>query len=134
MVKKADVLLENYIPGKLDELGLGYEDLKLINPGLVYCSISGFGGTGPYAKKPGLDVIAASIGGLLSITGPEDGDPCKVGVAITDLTTGLYAKGAILAALYQRTKTNQGMKIDCNLLSTQVSILANLGRIVSSYS
>ena len=127
LIKKSDVFVENYIPGKLTELGLGYEELKKINPGLIYCSISGFCSTGPYEKRPGLDVIAASVGGLLSTTGPENGEPCKVGVAITDLTTGLYAKGAILAALYQKHKTNLGMKIDCNLLSTQVSLLANLG-------
>ncbi|RWS06847.1 succinate--hydroxymethylglutarate CoA-transferase-like protein [Dinothrombium tinctorium] len=126
LVAKSDVFIENYIPGKLHSLGLGYEHLKKINPGLIYCSISGFGSTGPYAKRPGFDVIAASVGGLLSITGPENGPPCKVGVAITDITTGLYANGAILAALYQRQQTGVGTKIDCNLLSSQVSVLVNL--------
>lgn len=108
-------------------MGLGYDQLKKINPKLVYASITGFGPDGPYATRAGYDVIAASMGGLLSITGPEDGEPCKVGVAITDITTGLYANGAILAALHQRSKTNEGCKIDCNLLSSQVSVLVNLG-------
>ena len=127
LVAQSDVFIENYIPGKLSEMGLGYDDLSKINPGIIYCSISGFGPTGPYARRAGFDVIAASMGGLLAITGPEGGAPCKVGVASTDLSTGLYAHGAILAALHQRTHTGLGMKIDCNLLSTQVSLLANLG-------
>ena len=108
-------------------MGLGYDRLKRVNPRLIYASITGFGPDGPYAKRAGYDVIAASMGGLLSITGPEDGEPCKVGVAITDITTGLYANGAILAALHQRSKTGEGCKIDCNLLSSQVSVLVNLG-------
>ncbi|GIY87724.1 hypothetical protein CEXT_166321 [Caerostris extrusa] len=97
-----------------------------IAPHLIYCSVTGFGSTGPYSTRPGFDVIAASIGGLLNITGPENGEPCKVGVAITDLSTGLYAHGAIMAALLQRIKTGNGQKIDCNLLSTQVSLLINI--------
>ncbi|RWS27401.1 hypothetical protein B4U80_11578, partial [Leptotrombidium deliense] len=124
---KSDVFVENYLPGKMDELGLGYKELKNLNPRLIYCSISGFGNDGPYAERAGLDLIAASVGGLMSITGPENGDPCKVGIAITDVTTGLYAKGSILAALYNRQTTGLGSKIECNLLSTQVSTLINLG-------
>ncbi|EAT32316.1 AAEL015557-PA [Aedes aegypti] len=126
MARKCDVLVENYIPGKLDEFGLGYEDLKQIAPSLIYCSITGYGSVGPYRNKPGYDVIAASMGGLLHITGSEDGPPSKVGVAITDIATGLYAHGAILAALLQRTRTNCGQKIDVNLLSTQVACLINV--------
>lgn len=86
---------------------------------LTFFSI-GYGSTGPYSNRAGFDVIAASVGGLLSITGPESGGPCKTGVALTDLATGLYAYGAIMAALLQRQKTGQGQKIDCDLLSTQV--------------
>lgn len=108
-------------------MGLGYEEMKAINPKIIYCSITGFGSDGPYATRAGYDVIAASMGGLLSITGPLGGEPCKVGVAITDLTTGLYAKGAIMTALFQRERTGVGCKVEANLLSTQVSILANLG-------
>ncbi|XP_019932889.3 succinate--hydroxymethylglutarate CoA-transferase [Aedes albopictus] len=126
MARKCDVLVENYIPGKLDEFGLGYKDLKKIAPSLIYCSITGYGPVGPYRNKPGYDVIAASMGGLLHITGSENGPPSKVGVAITDIATGLYAHGAILAALLQRTKTNRGQKIDVNLLSTQVACLINV--------
>ncbi|GFY51135.1 succinate--hydroxymethylglutarate CoA-transferase [Trichonephila inaurata madagascariensis] len=124
---KSDVLVENFVPGKLSSFGLDYSSLKQIAPHLIYCSITGYGSTGPYATRPGFDVIAASMSGLLSITGPEDGEPCKVGVAMTDLATGLYAHGAIMAALFQRMKTGKGQKIDCNLLSTQVSLLVNIG-------
>ncbi|KAG8180659.1 hypothetical protein JTE90_025364 [Oedothorax gibbosus] len=124
---KSDVLVENYIPDKLKKFGLDFQSLHAVAPHLVYCSITGYGSTGPYSSRPGYDVIAASIGGLLNITGPQSGDPCKVGVAVTDLATGLYAHGAIMAALLQRSKTGRGQKIDCNLLSTQVSLLANIG-------
>lgn len=127
LVEKSDILIENYIPGKLSEMKMGFEDLRSINPGLIYCSISGYGPTGPYAQKPGYDVIAASMGGLLHITGAENGPPAKVGVAMTDLATGLYAHGAILAALLHRNKTGKGQKIDVNLFSTQLSCLINVG-------
>lgn len=127
LAKVSDVLIENYVPGKLDQLGIGYNDLKDIAPQLVYLSLTGYGSKGPYSKRPGYDVIAASIGGLLDITGPIDGEPCKVGVAMTDLATGLFAHGAIMAALIQRSKTGLGQKIDCNLLSTQVATLINIG-------
>lgn len=124
---KSDILIENFIPGKLISYGLDYETLHKKAPHLIYCSISGYGSSGPYSSRAGYDVIAASIGGLLSITGPEDGDPCKTGVALIDLATGLYAQGAIMAALLQRIKTGMGQKIDCDLLSSQVSLLANIG-------
>ncbi|XP_034949747.1 succinate--hydroxymethylglutarate CoA-transferase-like isoform X1 [Chelonus insularis] len=126
LAKTSDVLIENYVPGKLDEMALGYKDLEKVAPHLIYCSLTGYGSQGPYAKRPGYDVIAASIGGLLHITGPKDGAPCKIGVAMTDLATGLYAHGAIIAALLQRTKTNRGQWIECNLLSTQVASLINV--------
>lgn len=127
LVQQADILVENFLPGALDKLGLGYETLSKLNNRLIYASISGFGSTGPYATRAGFDVIASSMGGLLSITGPENGPPCRVGVAITDLTTGLYAHGAILAALHQRSVTGSGCKVEANLLSSQVSVLVNLG-------
>ncbi|XP_012272977.1 succinate--hydroxymethylglutarate CoA-transferase isoform X1 [Orussus abietinus] len=126
LIKECDVLVENYVPGKLKEMGLGYEDIRKIAPKLIYCSLTGYGSTGPYASKPGYDVIAASVGGLMHITGPKDGPPCKVGVAMTDLATGLYAHGAIMAALLQRAKTNEGQWIQCDLLSTQVASLINV--------
>lgn len=126
LVKKSDILVENYIPGTLDNLGLGYSDMNELNARLVYCSITGFGDSGPYCKRSGYDVIAASVGGLMHITGPENGEPCKIGVAMTDLATALYAHGAIMASLLQRDSTGKGQKINCDLLSTQVSLLVNL--------
>jgi len=107
-------------------LGLGYENLKEENEKLIYCSITGYGPDGPYSDRGGYDVIASSIGGLNYITGPEDGEPCRVGVAMTDITTGLLAKSSILSALYNREKTGLGAKIDCNLLSSQVSVLTHI--------
>ncbi|XP_068156043.1 succinate--hydroxymethylglutarate CoA-transferase [Drosophila tropicalis] len=127
LARISDVFVENYVPGTLDRYGLGYEQLKEINPKLVYCTLSGYGSTGPYAKRPGYDVIASSMGGLLHITGQPDGPPSKVGVAVTDIATGLYAHGAILAALYQRERTQRGQKIDVDLLSTCCSLLINVG-------
>ncbi|CAH1645204.1 unnamed protein product [Spodoptera littoralis] len=129
LARKCDVLVENFVPGKLDQLEIGYDKLKVINPKLIYCAITGFGPTGPYAKKPGYDVIAAAMGGLLNTTGEPDGDPCKAGVAITDITTGLHAFGAIMTALYYREKTGKGQRIDCNLLSTQISSMINIATI-----
>ncbi|XP_037312093.1 succinate--hydroxymethylglutarate CoA-transferase isoform X2 [Pungitius pungitius] len=114
-----DVLVENFLPGKLARLGLGYEQLCAVNPGLVYCSISGYGQTGPQAQSPGYDSIASAVSGMMYITGSEDGEPVRPGVAMTDLATGLYAHGAVMAALLQRHKTGRGVHIDCNLLSSQ---------------
>ncbi|KAH3843885.1 succinate--hydroxymethylglutarate CoA-transferase-like [Dreissena polymorpha] len=126
LAKKSDVLIENFVPGKLTDMGLGFEQMSRIAPHLVYCSITGYGHGGPDASRPGYDVIVAATAGLTHITGPEDGEPCKVGVAMTDLSTGLYAHGAILAALLHRRKTGRGQHIDCNLLSTQVASLVNI--------
>lgn len=127
LAKQCDVMVENYIPGKLDQYNLSYKHLNVIAPQLIYCSITGYGQTGPYSKRAGYDVIVSGVGGLMHITGPEDGDPCKVGVAMTDLSTGLYAHGAILAAVLQRQITGRGQHIDCNLFSTQVASLINIG-------
>ncbi|XP_037312094.2 succinate--hydroxymethylglutarate CoA-transferase isoform X3 [Pungitius pungitius] len=121
-----DVLVENFLPGKLARLGLGYEQLCAVNPGLVYCSISGYGQTGPQAQSPGYDSIASAVSGMMYITGSEDGEPVRPGVAMTDLATGLYAHGAVMAALLQRHKTGRGVHIDCNLLSSQVSCLTHI--------
>ncbi|GAB0098554.1 CoA-transferase family III [Sergentomyia squamirostris] len=126
LTRKCDILVENYVPGKLKAFGLDYNSLRQINRGLIYCSITGYGGRGPYVNRPGYDVIAASMGGLIHITGAEDGAPAKVGVAMTDIATRLYAHGAILAALLSRQKTGKGQKIDVDLLSTQVSCLINV--------
>ncbi|KAI8596692.1 CoA-transferase family III domain-containing protein [Dissophora ornata] len=130
LVKKVDVLVENYVPGKLDEMGLGYEELKALNPRLIYASITGYGHTGPYRTRPGYDVMIEAEAGLMYITGEEDGTPVKVGVAVTDLTTGLNAHGAIMAAILARYRTGRGQHIDCALLDSQIVMLANIG---SSY-
>ena len=129
LVRKADVLVENYKVGGLKKYGLDYDSLSKINPGLIYCSITGFGQTGPYAERPGYDALVQAMGGLMSITGEPDstpgGGPQKVGVAVVDVLTGLYATSAILAALYHRTQSGQGQHIDIALLDVQVAALAN---------
>ncbi|KAF9182021.1 hypothetical protein BGZ50_005191 [Haplosporangium sp. Z 11] len=130
LVKKVDILVENYVPGKLDEMGLGYKQLSALNPRLIYTSITGYGQTGPYRTRPGYDVMIEAEAGLMYITGEENGTPVKVGVAVTDLTTGLYAHGAIMAAIIARYRTGRGQHIDCSLLDSQVVTLANIG---SSY-
>uniref|UniRef100_A0A3Q3X3C8 Uncharacterized protein n=1 Tax=Mola mola TaxID=94237 RepID=A0A3Q3X3C8_MOLML len=121
-----DVLVENYLPGKLEQMGLGYEHLSRVNPQLVYCSISGYGQSGPQSQSPGYDSIASAVSGMMHITGSEDGEPVRPGVAMTDLATGLYAHGAVMAALLQRHRTGSGAHIDCNLLSSQVSCLSHI--------
>ena len=126
LAKKSDVLIENFMPGKLKQMGLGYDDIKEIAPSLVYCSVTGYGQTGPYAGRGGYDVTAAAIGGLIHITGHPDGEPCRVGVAITDITTGLYAHGAIMAALLEKQRTGKGRYLDCSLLSSQVAVLSHI--------
>lgn len=126
LIREADVLVENFISGKLESMGLGYEDCKKINPRLVYASITGYGQTGPYRKAAGYDVIVEAEAGLMSITGEPDGPPCKVGVAATDIATGLYTHGAVLAGLLGRQKTGEGMWIDCNLFDSQIAGLTNV--------
>ncbi|XP_068199810.1 succinate--hydroxymethylglutarate CoA-transferase isoform X2 [Antennarius striatus] len=121
-----DVLVENYLPGKLEQMGLGYDQLSRGNPHLVYCSITGYGQTGPRCQSPGYDSIVSAVSGMMHITGPENGEPVRPGVAMTDLATGLYAHGAIMAALLQRERTGRGAHIDCNLLSSQVSCLSHI--------
>ncbi|KAE8597084.1 hypothetical protein XENTR_v10016348 [Xenopus tropicalis] len=126
LAKACDVFVENYIPGKLSKMGLGFEEIKEIAPHIIYCSITGYGQTGPLFQRAGYDAVACAMSGLMYITGPEDGDPVRPGVAMTDLATGLYAHGAIMAGLLQRSKTGKGMHIDCNLLSSQVACLSHV--------
>ncbi|XP_019749466.1 succinyl-CoA:glutarate CoA-transferase [Hippocampus comes] len=121
-----DVLMENFLPGKLSAMGLGYDELSGRNPALIYCSISGYGQSGPHNQRPGYDSIASAVSGMMHITGSEDGDPVRPGVAMTDLATGLYAHGAVLAALLQRHRTGRGAHVDCDLLSSQVSCLSHI--------
>lgn len=126
LVRRADVFVENFIPGTLDRLGLGYYDLRKVNPGLIYCSVSGYGSDGPYASRPGYDFIAQAEGGIMSVTGEPQGPPMKVGVAIADITTGMFAAAAILAALRHRDRTGQGQRVEVSLLESVVGWLANV--------
>ncbi|WP_306154824.1 CaiB/BaiF CoA-transferase family protein [Roseovarius sp. MMSF_3281] len=125
MVREADVVIENFKVGGLAKYGLDYDSLKQVNPGLIYCSITGFGQDGPYAHRAGYDYIIQGMSGLMSITGDPQGQPTKVGVAVTDVFTGVYASTAILAALHQRHATGEGQHIDMALLDVAVSVTAN---------
>lgn len=127
LAAQSDILIENYKVGTLPKMGLGYEDLKKVNPRLIYCSITGFGQNGPYKDKPGYDFMIQGMGGIMSITGDPDGPPMKVGVAIVDITAGLFACSAILAALRHRDRTGLGQYIDIALLDAVVAWLANVG-------
>lgn len=129
LAKNADVVLENFKVGGLAQYGLDYESLRAENPRLVYCSITGFGQTGPYANRPGYDFLIQGLGGLMSVTGVRAGEPGagpqKVGVALTDILTGLYATVGVLAALAHRDRTGEGQYIDLALLDVQIACLAN---------
>jgi crotonobetainyl-CoA:carnitine CoA-transferase CaiB-like acyl-CoA transferase len=127
LIDTADVLLENYKAGSLAKYNLDWPSVHARNPRLVYCSITGFGQTGPMAEEPGYDALIQAMGGLMSITGPNAESPTKVGVALTDLTTGLYSVIAILAALRERDLSGLGQHCDMALFDTQVSMLANVG-------
>ncbi|VWB25066.1 L-carnitine dehydratase/bile acid-inducible protein F [Burkholderia lata] len=130
LAAQSDVVLENYKVGQLKKYGLDYESLRAVKPDLVYCSVTGFGQTGPYAHRAGYDFIIQGIGGFMSITGERDGEPGggpqKAGVAIADLATGLYSTIAVLAALAHRDRTGEGQYIDMALLDVQVALLANM--------
>ena len=125
LVADADVLIENFKLGGLAKYGLDYASLRQVNPKLIYCSITGFGQTGPYAHRAGYDFIIQGMAGLMSVTGEPDGQPQKVGVAVTDIFTGVYAATAILAALVQRGRTGAGQHIDMALMDVATSIMAN---------
>lgn len=131
MAATADIVVENFKTGTLARYGLDYATLASLNPGLIYCSITGFGQTGPYADRGGYDFLVQGMSGLMSITGRPDGEagagPVKVGLPVSDLFTGLYAATSILAALNHRHATGQGQQIDCALLDSQVAVLVNQG-------
>ena len=127
LVKNTDVFIENFKVGALARYGLDYPKLKLLNPNLIYCSITGFGQTGPSSERAGYDAMIQGEGGLMSITGVANGEPMKVGVALTDIMTGLYCSNAILAALMARNHIDKGQYIDIALLDVQVATLANQG-------
>lgn len=125
LVKQSDVLVENFKLNGLKKYGLDYDSLKKINPRLIYCSITGFGQNGPYAPQPGYDFIIQGMSGMMSITGEPDGHPQKIGTALADIMTGLYATIGIQAALWQRERTGQGQQVDMALLDSMVGVLAN---------
>ena len=124
LIAKGDVLVDNFKVGTLSRWGLDYDTLQQIRPGLIYCTVTGYGYTGPYRYRPGYDLIVQATGGFMSITGPENGDPSRAGVAIADISTGMFAANAILAALYSRERTGDGQRIDMSLLDCQVALLS----------
>ena len=124
LAAKSDVLVENFKKGNLARYGLGYDDLEADHPGLVYCSITGFGQTGPYAERPGYDPLIQAMGGIMSVTGVPDGEPMKAGVPIADIMAGMYATVAVCAALRSRERDGKGQYIDIGMLDTQVAWLS----------
>lgn len=126
LAAKCDILVENYLPGSLKKYNLDFETIHKINPSLIYASITGYGQTGPYAQRAGYDVMVEAEFGLMHITGSRDGPPVKVGVAVTDLTTGLYTSNSIMAALLSRARTGRGQHIDVALSDCQTATLANI--------
>jgi formyl-CoA transferase len=124
LIKKSDVLVENFRTGTLARWGLDYDTLQELRPGLIYCTITGYGSDGPYKDRPGYDFMVQALGGFMDITGPPDGGPTRAGVAISDLGTGMFACQAILAALFARERTGAGQYIDMALLDSQVALMA----------
>lgn len=130
LIVDADVVVDNFKVGTLEKMGLSYADMQSIKPNIIYCTITGFGSSGPYATRPGYDFIVQAMGGLMSLTGDIEGRPYRVGVAIADLLTGIYASNAITASLYSRENTGKGQRIDASLLDSQV---ATLSYVASNY-
>jgi len=125
LVKQVDILVENFRPGTMEKLGLGYDVLKEINPRLIYASSTGYGQTGPYSQRPAYDAVVQAMGGIMSITGQPDGVPTRVGTSIGDITAGLFCAAGILAALHERERSGVGQMVDVAMLDCQVAILEN---------
>ena len=125
LVRQADVVVENYRPGVMERLGLGYDDLKELNPRLVYAAVSGFGSYGPYHLRPGYDILAQAMGGMMSITGARGGEPTRAGSALGDILGGLHVTIGILAAVHARTITGQGQKVDVSLMDSVIAATEN---------
>lgn len=125
MVKEADIIIENYRPGTMEKLGLGYEELEKVNPRIIYAASSGFGHTGPYSQRAAYDLIVQGMGGIMSLTGEPDGVPTRVGASIGDITSGLFTVIGILSAINHRHETGKGQKVDVAMLDCQVAILEN---------
>jgi formyl-CoA transferase len=124
LIARGDVLVDNFRTGTLESWGLAYDTLQSIRPGLIVCSITGYGQTGPYRERPGYDFMVQAMGGFMSLTGPEGGEPTRAGVAIADLAAGMFAASAVLAALFARERTGEGQRIDISLLDAQVALLS----------
>jgi len=124
LIQTGDVLIENFRVGTLEKWGLGYEQLQELKPDLVYCTVTGYGYTGPYRDRPGYDFVVQALGGFMSVTGPEDGQPYRAGIAIADLASGIYASNAVLASLFARERTGKGQRIDISLLDCQVALMS----------
>ncbi|PWJ26894.1 crotonobetainyl-CoA:carnitine CoA-transferase CaiB-like acyl-CoA transferase [Branchiibius hedensis] len=122
LAERADVVVQNFLPGTMEKLGLGYDDLRLVNPGVIYCSVSGFG---QQSTSPGYDLLIQATGGLMSVTGPSPDEPTKAGVALIDVLTGVHAAVGIIAALFHRERTGQGQRVDIDLMSTSLATLVN---------
>ncbi|SHJ74204.1 CoA:oxalate CoA-transferase [Dethiosulfatibacter aminovorans DSM 17477] len=125
LVKKFDILVENYRPGTMEKLGLGYDVLKEINPNLIYAASSGFGHYGPYSKRPAYDGVVQAMGGIMSITGQKGGEPTRVGPSVGDIFAGMFTAVGILSSINKRNLTGEGMKVDVSMLDCQVAILEN---------
>lgn len=125
LLEGADILVENYRPGVMEKLGLGWEALHARHPRLIYAAVSGFGHTGPYAQRPAYDMVVQAMGGIMSLTGHPGGDPVRVGTSIGDITAGLFTTIGITSALYHRDRSGEGMKVDVGMLDCQVAILEN---------
>ena len=123
LAAESDVIVENFTPGVMERFGLSYDEVKKVNNKIVYCSISGFGQTGPYKSRPAMDQIMQGVSGLMSITGEPDGDPQKIGIAVTDIVSGMWAAYAVMAALYYREQQDTGQYIDVSMLDSQVAWL-----------
>ncbi len=123
LVRRADVVVENYRPGTLDRLGLGFAQLREVNPRLIFASVSGFGQTGPWSGRPAYDLIAQAMGGLMSVTGPPEGPAYKAGTSVGDITGGLFALAGIASALYHRERTGASLRVDVSMLDGQIAIL-----------
>ena len=122
LAERADVVVQNFLPGTMEKLGLGYDDLRAVNPGVIYCSVSGFG---QQSTSPGYDLLIQATGGLMSVTGPGPDQPTKAGVALIDVLTGVHAAVGIIAALFHRERTGQGQRVDIDLMSTSLATLVN---------
>ncbi len=125
MVKQADVVLENYRPGTMEKFGLGYDELKQINPKIIYAACSGFGHSGPYMDKPAYDIVVQAMGGIMSITGAEGGEPTRVGASIGDIIAGMFTAYGVMLGLFHRQNTGEGQKVDVGMLDCQLAVLEN---------